>query len=100
MLATDIADDYENDQDEYQDLIDSVTQFCRVTQGIAAICSCSPEQLSALKDLNLLSLWPCYATREEALRAIRAGSAATGNSGTVAGITSAASTPPPRTGQD
>jgi hypothetical protein len=27
MLATDITDDYEHDQDEYQELIDSVTQF-------------------------------------------------------------------------
>ncbi len=52
-------------------IIDSVTQFCRVTSGIAAICGCSPEQYSALKDLNLISLWPCYPTREEGLRAIR-----------------------------
>jgi pSer/pThr/pTyr-binding forkhead associated (FHA) protein len=54
-------------------IVDSVTQFCRVTPGSAAICNCSPEQYSALKDLNLISLWPCYATLEDGLRALRAG---------------------------
>lgn len=52
-------------------IVDSVTQFCRVTTGMAAICNCSSEQYSALKDLNLISLWPCFPTLEAGLRAIR-----------------------------
>ncbi|MCA9053576.1 MAG: anti-sigma factor antagonist, partial [Planctomycetaceae bacterium] len=52
-------------------VVDSITQFCRAAAGIAAICSCSPEQHAALRDLNLISLWPCYPTREDGLRAIR-----------------------------
>jgi pSer/pThr/pTyr-binding forkhead associated (FHA) protein len=57
-------------------IVDSVTQFCRVTTGMAAICNCSPEQYSALKDLNLISLWPCYPTLEDGLRAMRAAAVA------------------------
>lgn len=52
-------------------IVDAVTQFCRAASGLAAICGCSPEQYSALKDMNLISIWPCYATREEGIRAIR-----------------------------
>lgn len=62
-------------------IVDSLTQFCRVASGVGAICGCSPEQLSALKDLNLLSLWPCYPTREDGLRAIRASAAAPASMG-------------------
>lgn len=57
-------------------IVDSVTQFCRAASGMAAICGCSPEQFSALKDMNLISIWPCYTTREEGLRAIRTAQAA------------------------
>lgn len=53
-------------------VLDSVTQFCRAATGMAALCGCSVEQESVLKDLNLISLWPCYPTREDGLRAIRA----------------------------
>ena len=81
-------------------IVDSVTQFCRVTQGMAAICGCSAEQLSALKDLNLLSLWPCYPTREAALRTIRAASAAAAGSGSGSGIVAAAPQAAPPAGQD
>jgi pSer/pThr/pTyr-binding forkhead associated (FHA) protein/anti-anti-sigma regulatory factor len=56
-------------------VVDSITQFCRVASGQAVICHCSPEQLAALKDLNLISLWPCHPTRAEALRAIRTAAA-------------------------
>ncbi|MFV0444280.1 MAG: FHA domain-containing protein [Planctomycetaceae bacterium] len=52
-------------------VVDSITQFCRVASGSAAICGCSAEQLSALKDLNLLSLWPCHATLADGLLAMR-----------------------------
>jgi pSer/pThr/pTyr-binding forkhead associated (FHA) protein len=52
-------------------VIDAITQFCRATSGVAAISSCSPEQYSALKDLNLISLWPCFPTLADGLQAIR-----------------------------
>lgn len=57
-------------------IIDSITQFCRAATGMAALAGCSPEQHSALKDLNLLSLWPIYPTKEDAIRAFRLGTAA------------------------
>jgi pSer/pThr/pTyr-binding forkhead associated (FHA) protein len=57
-------------------IVDSITQFCRAAPGQAALCGCSPEQYSALRDLNLISLWPCYPTRGEAIRAFRTASAA------------------------
>ena len=57
-------------------IIDSITQFCRATPGMAAICNCSPEQHASLSDLNLVTLWPCYPTREDGLHAIRTAAAA------------------------
>jgi pSer/pThr/pTyr-binding forkhead associated (FHA) protein len=56
-------------------IVDSITQFCRVAPGLAALCGCSPEQYSALRDLNLITLWPCYPTRGEALRVFRTAAA-------------------------
>lgn len=56
-------------------IIDALTQFCRAAQGVGAICECSPEQLQSLQDMNLLSLWPYYPTRAEAVRALRVASA-------------------------
>jgi pSer/pThr/pTyr-binding forkhead associated (FHA) protein len=56
-------------------IIDSVTQFCRAAKGTAALCGCSEEQRSSLKDLNLLNLWPQYPDRRAALLALRAASA-------------------------
>lgn len=57
-------------------MIDSVTQFCRATQGMVALCGCSPEQYSSLQDMNLSTLWPIYSNRVDAIRAFRAASVA------------------------
>ncbi|MEZ6067949.1 MAG: FHA domain-containing protein [Planctomycetaceae bacterium] len=57
-------------------IIDSVTQFCRAVRGAAALCCCSQEQLSSLADLNLINLWPCHATRADAIHSLRRASVA------------------------
>lgn len=51
-------------------ILDAVATFCRSARGGAALCAASPEMLAVLQTMNFPSIWPYYATQEEALHAL------------------------------
>lgn len=53
-------------------ILDAVATFCRTARGGAAMCAATPEMLSVLQTMNFPSIWPYYATQEEAYRALHA----------------------------
>ena len=55
-----------------QIIVDALTGFCRAIKGRAVFCEATPEMHAALSSLNLLTIWPYYATRYEALHAVYA----------------------------
>jgi anti-anti-sigma factor len=50
-------------------------QKARVRRGRAVFCSASESMQEILKSIKVGTIWPLYATREEALEAIRSGTA-------------------------
>jgi len=52
-------------------VLDAVAGFCRAARGGAAQCAAQPEMLSILETMNFTSIWPHYATRDEAVHALR-----------------------------
>lgn len=53
-------------------ILDAITNFLRKATDKAVFCSASPEMYQSLTDLRLLTIWPLYASRHDALRAIYA----------------------------
>jgi pSer/pThr/pTyr-binding forkhead associated (FHA) protein len=53
-------------------ILDAITNFLRKATDKAIFCSASPEMHQSLTDLRLLTIWPLYASRHDALRAIYA----------------------------
>ncbi|RLS56234.1 MAG: FHA domain-containing protein [Planctomycetota bacterium] len=51
-------------------MIDAITGFLRKATDKAVFCGASPEMHQSLTDLQLLRIWPLYATRHDALLAI------------------------------
>jgi len=52
-------------------VLDAVASFCRNARGGATLCQATPELYGVLETMNFPSIWPYYATRSEALRAVR-----------------------------
>ena len=53
-------------------ILDAITNFLRKATDKAVFCGASPEMHQSLTDLRLLTIWPLYASRHDALRAIYA----------------------------
>ncbi len=53
-------------------ILDAITNFLRKATDKAVFCGASPEMYQSLTDLRLLTIWPLYASRHDALRAIYA----------------------------
>lgn len=53
-------------------ILDAITQFLRKATDKAVFCGASPEMHQSLTDLRLLTIWPLYASRHDALQAIYA----------------------------
>ena len=53
-------------------ILDAITNFLRKASDKAVFCGASPEMHQSLTDLRLLTIWPLYASRHDALRAIYA----------------------------
>jgi hypothetical protein len=53
-------------------VLDSVATFCRNARGGATMCRAAPELLSVLETMKFHSIWPHFATRAEAIRALQA----------------------------
>ncbi len=53
-------------------ILDAITNFLRKATDKAVFCGASPEMHQSLNDLRLLTIWPLYASRHDALRAIYA----------------------------
>ena len=51
-------------------ILDAVIAFCRNIKGRAVFCAAGPDMLASLMSANLTSVWPYFATRQEALHAI------------------------------
>jgi hypothetical protein len=54
-------------------VLDSVATFCRNARGGATMCEAGPELLSVLETMNFPSIWPHFATRAAAIRALQTG---------------------------
>lgn len=48
--------------------LDAIIGFCRAARGKTAFCHLSPEVTAAMESMNLDRIWPCFATRPEALQ--------------------------------
>jgi hypothetical protein len=55
-------------------VLDSVATFCRNARGGATMCQAGPELMNILETMNFPSIWPHFATRADAVRALQAGS--------------------------
>ena len=53
-------------------ILDAITNFVRKATDKAVFCGASPEMHQSLADLRLLTIWPLYASRHDALQAIYA----------------------------
>lgn len=51
-------------------MLDAITGFLRKATEKAVFCGASPEMQESLNSLNLLRIWPLYASRHDALLAI------------------------------
>lgn len=51
-------------------ILDAITNFLRKATDKAVLCGASPEMHQSLTDLRLLTIWPLYASRHDALQAI------------------------------
>jgi len=51
-------------------ILDAITNFLRKATDKAVFCGTSPEMHQSLTDLRLLTIWPLYASRHDALQAI------------------------------
>lgn len=53
-------------------ILDAITNFLRSATDKAVFCGASPEMHQSLTDLRLLTIWPLYASRHDALQAVYA----------------------------
>jgi anti-anti-sigma regulatory factor len=53
-------------------ILDCVAAFCRTARGRATLCGAGPDMYEALRTTNFTTIWPYFATRDEALLSIYA----------------------------
>lgn len=53
-------------------VLDAVIGFCRAARGKVAFCHLTDEVMVSLQSMNLDRIWPCLATRQEALQHVYA----------------------------
>lgn len=51
-------------------ILEAITSFCRLVRGRAVMCSPTTEMLESLQGMNLHTIWPVYATRQDAYVAV------------------------------